>query len=52
MDEKELIDKIEEIIKKVEDLNKQLTELSKWNEINNAKIEKLINDKKSRRKRK
>lgn len=52
MDGRELLDKLDKLLKKIENLEEKVIEISKENEINNGKIEELINNKKSRRKKK
>lgn len=42
MDDKELLNKLDQVIKKLDNLNKELTELSEWNANNNDKIKELI----------
>lgn len=52
MDERELLDKINKIIEKIDNLEAEVIKISQENDDNNKKMENLINNRKSRRKRK
>lgn len=52
VDERELLDKINKIIEKIDNLEAEVIKISQENDDNNKKMENLINNRKSRRKRK